>query len=143
MSAEMECDEGNGGPIVIFDGACNLCNGSVDFIVRHDPAGRIRLAPNQSPGGQRLLLHFGFPTQDVGSLLLVEGERITSKTTAALRIARLLRFPWNLAYGLILVPRPIRDWAYGILARNRYRWFGKASTCRIPTDSERARFVTE
>lgn len=130
-------------PIVIFDGTCNLCNGSVNFILRHDRRGLFLFAPNQTPAGQRLLQRFGYPTQDVGSLLLVEGERVSSKTTAALRIARLLGFPICLAYLFIFVPAPVRDWAYGILARNRYRWFGRAESCRLPTPEETARFVTE
>jgi predicted DCC family thiol-disulfide oxidoreductase YuxK len=131
--------------IVLFDGVCNFCNGSVHFIVDRDPAGRFRFAAQQSPEGARLLRQLGLPPAEGApeSILLVEGDRVYDRSTAALRIARRLRFPWWLLYGLIAVPRPLRDLVYGFIARNRYRWFGRTEQCRLPTPSLRARFLSD
>jgi predicted DCC family thiol-disulfide oxidoreductase YuxK len=129
-------------PIVIFDGVCNFCNASVNFIIRNDPREEFLFAPNQSPAGREILERLGLPIGEVGTVYLVEGDRASARTTAALRIARRLRFPWNLAFALILIPRPLRDAAYDWFARRRYRWFGKAERCRVPTERERARFLS-
>src|SRR5688500_221824 len=106
-------------PVVIFDGECNFCNATVNFIMAHEPREEFLFAANQSAPGQEILRRFGMSTEDVSTLYLQEGDRVTNKSTAALRIARRLRFPWNLAYALLLVPRPLRDAAYDWFARNR------------------------
>jgi predicted DCC family thiol-disulfide oxidoreductase YuxK len=129
-------------PVVIFDGVCNFCNATVNFVVANDPREEFLFAANQSPAGQEILTRFGMPTEEVSTLYLLEGDKVTCKSTAALRIARRLRFPWNLAAVFLLVPRFIRDAAYDHFARNRYRWFGRAESCRIPTEAERRRFLT-
>ncbi|PYQ94301.1 MAG: hypothetical protein DMF96_26650 [Acidobacteria bacterium] len=108
-------------PVILFDGVCNLCSGFVQFVIAHDPAGRFRFAALQS--------------------VLVEGDRVFTQSTAALRIARGLGLPWRLVYGLIAVPRPLRDWMYDIVARHRYQWFGRRDGCLVPTADERARFL--
>ena len=125
--------------IVLFDGVCNLCNSSVHFIIARDPAARFRFAALDSAAGQRLLAESGLS----GSLsvVLIENGRAYTRSAAALRIARRLRFPWPLLYALIVVPRPLRDAVYDWIARNRYRWFGKREVCMTPTPELRSRFL--
>ncbi|RMG70697.1 MAG: thiol-disulfide oxidoreductase DCC family protein [Bacteroidetes bacterium] len=128
--------------IVIFDGYCNLCNASVSFIMDRDPKRRFKYTANQHQAGQELLQEHGHPPEEVDTVLLIDEDgKLYDRSTAALRIARHLSFPWNLAYGLIIFPRPLRDVVYKWIARNRYRWFGKKDTCRMPTPEERALFL--
>jgi predicted DCC family thiol-disulfide oxidoreductase YuxK len=129
--------------VVLFDGVCNLCNGFVGFIIPRDPAGRFRFAALQSPAASRLLKGRSLPEQAADTVILIENDQIYTQSTAALRVARGLRFPWNLAYAAIIVPRPLRDAVYAWIARNRYRWFGKRDVCLVPTPDRRARFLEE
>ncbi|HEV2733553.1 MAG TPA: thiol-disulfide oxidoreductase DCC family protein [Longimicrobiaceae bacterium] len=131
----------DGGAVVLFDGVCNLCNGSVQFIVRHDPAGRFRFASLQSEAGRALLRRHGLDPEDLFSVILVEDGRAHSRSDAALRIAGGLSGGWRAAGGLRVVPRPLRDLVYGWVARNRYRWFGRRDACMIPTPELRGRFL--
>jgi predicted DCC family thiol-disulfide oxidoreductase YuxK len=128
--------------IVLFDGVCNLCNGAVNFIIERDPDGRFAFAALQSEAGRSLLAAHGrrFDGQPQ-TIYLVEDGRLYDRSAAALRIARGLRGAWRAAWALILVPRPLRDLAYRLVARNRYRWFGRTEACRRPTPELRARFL--
>ena len=128
-------------PVVLFDGVCNLCDASVHFIIDRDPASIHAFASLQSPVGQELSRRFELPTSDPGTLILVEGNRHFVRSTAALRIARRLRQPWPLLYGLMIIPRSLRDAIYNLIARNRYRWFGRRDSCRVPTPETAARFL--
>jgi predicted DCC family thiol-disulfide oxidoreductase YuxK len=128
-------------PIVIFDGVCNLCNASVDFVIRHDPQGVFKVSANQHETGQRILREQGVDPHEVDTVFLYEGGTLYRRSTAALRIVRHLGLPWSLLYGLVIIPAPLRDFVYRGIARNRYRWFGKKETCRLPTADERARFL--
>jgi len=128
-------------PVVLFDGLCNLCEGSVLFIIKRDPSAVFRFASLQSKFGQGLLERFQLPKDDFDTMVLVEGERVFKRSTAALRVAKRLRFPWPLFYAFILVPPFLRNFFYRIIARNRYRWFGKKEACLIPTPALRARFL--
>jgi predicted DCC family thiol-disulfide oxidoreductase YuxK len=128
------------GPILLFDGVCNLCNHAVDFVIRHDPAGRIRFASLQSDTGRALLRQHGGTPGTLDSVVLVENGRLYTHSDAALRTARYLR-GWRWLYALRGIPRSWRDAVYGWVARNRYRWFGQRETCRLPTPAERARFL--
>lgn len=128
-------------PIVIFDGVCNLCNASIDFIIRQDKKGLFRVTANQHEAGQRILEEQGVDPQEIDTVFLYENGQLYRRSTAALRIARKLGFPWSLMYAFIIIPAPIRDAVYKVIAANRYRWFGKMETCRLPTPEERARFV--
>ncbi|MBX7255354.1 MAG: thiol-disulfide oxidoreductase DCC family protein [Candidatus Hydrogenedentes bacterium] len=128
--------------VVLFDGVCVLCNRTADFILRHDRDGAIKLGALQSPAGQERLRRAGLPTDYVESLVVIDGERVLTKSSAAIRIARELGFPWHLASALRCVPVFIRDAIYDWIAKNRYRWFGKRESCRLPTDSERDRFLS-
>lgn len=128
--------------LVLFDGVCNFCNSAVLFIVDRDPKERFKFASLQSDTGQKTLReHKCDPAID--SVVLVEGERTFLRSTAALRIARALRWPWPILFYLfILVPRVLRDAAYRYFATHRYQWFGKSDQCRIPTPELRRRIVT-
>jgi predicted DCC family thiol-disulfide oxidoreductase YuxK len=128
-------------PIVLFDGVCNLCNSSVNFLIDHDPHGRLRFAALQSETGQCLLRRFGLRTTDFDTLVLVDGRHCYTRSTAVLRIAARLEGPWRFAAGLLLLPAFLRDPLYNLLARRRYRWFGKSDACRMPTPELRARFL--
>lgn len=133
---------GDGRPIIVFDGVCNLCDGLVRFVLARDRRRRFRFAANQSPAGRRLL---GDTATEAfrRTLFLVDGEHIDWQSTAVLRIARGLGLPWSLAWIFVLVPRPIRDALYRFVARRRYRWFGRRDECRLPLPSEIDRFVTD
>ena len=124
-------------PIILFDGVCNLCSGAVQFILDRDPRGRFRFASLQSGAARRLLGGESLPE----SIVLIEEGKTSRRSTAALRIARRLRFPWPLLYAFIVVPRPLRDFVYNWIARNRYRWFGRRETCLVPAPDLRNRFL--
>ena len=130
----------NDNPIILFDGVCNLCSGAVQFVIERDPAARFRFAALQSPVAARLMESTRIGDR-LDSIVLVEDGRVWTQSTAALRIARRLRFPWPVAYAMIVVPRPLRDWIYNLVARNRYRWFGQREACMVPTPALRARFL--
>ncbi|MFC6719521.1 thiol-disulfide oxidoreductase DCC family protein [Natrialbaceae archaeon GCM10025810] len=124
----------DGAPIVLFDGVCNLCNGFVQFIVPRDSAGTIHFASLQSDAGKRLLADHGLPTDELESIVLIEGDDCYVKSAAVARIATHLGGVYRLLGGLRFLPRPIRDRAYDFVAARRYRWFGKKDRCAMPTD---------
>jgi|SRR5262245_17203506 len=129
-------------PIILFDGVCNLCNSAVDLILRHDREEVFLFGSLQSESAARLLQEGRLRlTEELSTIVLLEGGRAYKESTAALRIARHLPWPWKLAYALVVVPPPLRDWAYRWLARNRYRVWGMRETCRVPTDAEKRRFI--
>lgn len=127
--------------IVLFDGVCNFCNASVNFIIDHDPADRFRFAPLQSPLGEQLLARFGLAHQKIDSVVLIEAGRCFIKSTAAVRVARHLAPPWPALALLIMIPTGLRDLLYDWFARHRYQWFGRSDSCRMPTPQLRRRFL--
>lgn len=127
--------------VVLYDGVCNLCNGSVQFILRNDPRGKFRFAALQSEVGATLLAGFGMPADRLDTLVYLRNGRLFTRSSAALHMARALRFPWPLLTVLLVVPRPLRDTVYRWVARNRYRWFGKSDQCMVPSPDVRARFL--
>ena len=129
--------------VVLFDGECNLCNRAVQFVLRRDRRARFRFASLQSPAGRRLLAGIALPTPLPDSIVLLEAGRAFLRSGAALRIARGLGWPWRLFAALLLVPRPLRDWAYDVVARHRHRWFGRRSSCMVPTPELRDRFLPD
>ncbi len=129
-------------PIVLFDGICALCNATVQFALKQDPQGKLRFAGLQSTAGRKLLQTHGLPGEDFDTVLLIEGDRVSTHSTGALRILRYLRFPWPLLYGLILIPPFIRDRIYALVARRRFDWFGKLDACPIPPPEVRDRFLS-
>ncbi len=131
----------NSNPIILFDGVCNLCNNSVQFVIKHDKESRFNFAAMQSETGQSLLKQYGLPQQGFNSFVLVQNEKVFLKSTAALTVARQLDGPIKLLYGFIIVPAFIRNAVYNFIAKNRYRWFGKKESCMLPTPSLQSRFL--
>lgn len=128
--------------ILLFDGHCGLCNASVDFVVKRDTKKKLLFAAIQGPAGQRVLKHHDFPSTYLDTLVLVEKGKIYLGSTAALRVARKLRRGWPLLYVLILIPKGIREAIYKWIGTNRYAWFGRRETCRMPTPTEKERFLS-
>ena len=127
--------------ILLFDGVCNLCNGAVRFVIKRDRAKRFRFAAIQSVAGQALLAKFYIPAESLETFVLVERERYFTRSTAALRVARKLGRLWALLYTAIIIPKPIRDFVYDCIAKNRYRLFGKRDQCMVPTPELSDRFL--
>lgn len=127
--------------LILFDGICNFCNASVQFVIKRDAAGYFKYAPLQGQTGQRILAENKRPVNDFDSFILYEQGRIYQKSTAALRVARKLNGFWPLLYVFIIVPPFIRNFFYGIIAKNRYKLFGKKDDCMIPSPEIRSRFL--
>jgi predicted DCC family thiol-disulfide oxidoreductase YuxK len=138
----MERDLGDQSSIVLFDGVCNLCNSSVRFIINRDPQKHFRFAPLQSPSAQGLLQRHDLSPGSLDTFILIEAGKSYSRSTAALRIVRQFKGLWPAVYVLILIPRAVRDWVYNVLAKNRYKLFGRRETCMIPSHEVRDRFMT-
>lgn len=127
--------------VMIFDGVCHLCARSVQFILDHEADATLRFMPMQSAAGERVLRELGFDPNDVKTFVLIADGKSYSRSDAAIRIARYFGGGWKLLGVVRLVPRPLRDWAYDLVARYRYRWFGRAETCMVPTPALKARFI--
>ncbi len=127
--------------VVLFDGACNLCNASVNFVIDRDRAGRFRFAALQSAPGRALLARHGLDPGALDSVVLIAAGRAHVESDAALRIARGLDGAWPLLAALLAVPRALRDPVYRFVARRRDRWFGRGDACRLPTAALRGRFL--
>jgi predicted DCC family thiol-disulfide oxidoreductase YuxK len=141
MHGIAEDSTADGGPIVLYDGVCGLCDRSVQLILRNDRRGRFRFAALQSGAGRALLERFGLSAEALDSVVLVEDGRAWRKSRAALRIARRMDAPWPLLWPLAIVPHPVADFFYDLLAKNRYRIFGKLDACMIPPPEVRQRFL--
>ncbi|MCC6463224.1 MAG: thiol-disulfide oxidoreductase DCC family protein [Saprospiraceae bacterium] len=128
-------------PVLLFDGVCNLCNASVQWILAHDKTGRFRFAALQSDAGQALLARFGLEQENFDTVVLVEGEQIFTRSDAALEVLRRVGSPWSWLSVLRWMPRPLRDRVYNWIARNRYRWFGRQQECWLPQPEWKARFL--
>jgi len=124
--------------VILFDGECNLCNAAVDLVLRHDRRGRFRFAALRSRAAARLC---GESPPSGDTLLLFDAEGRHDRSTAVLRIARGLGPPWSILSVFGIVPRRVRDGLYDFVARRRRRWFGRRATCRVPSASERRRFL--
>ena len=127
--------------IVLFDGVCHLCSHSVNFIIRRDRRRHFQFAPLQSPVGRELLGQHHLSPSELDTLVLIEGGKAHTRSTAVLRVAKQLSGLWPLAYMLIVVPKWLRDAAYAVVAKNRYQWFGKRDACLMPTAEVRERFL--
>lgn len=130
-------------PILLFDGVCNLCNATVNFVIDRDRAGVVRFAALQSEAGRALLAKHGLAGDYLDSLVFIEGDAVWVASDGALRLTHYLGFPWRAAAVLACVPRWVREPVYRWIARNRYRWFGHQESCRMPTDALRARFIEQ
>lgn len=127
--------------IVLFDGICNFCSRSVLFIIRRDPAAYFRFAALQTDSGRLIAERYRINLDRTDSIILIENKRVFYRSDAALRISRKLRGAWKLFYLFIVIPPFIRNFIYDLVARNRYKWFGKRDTCFIPDESIKARFI--
>ena len=129
-------------PIVLFDGVCNLCNGAVQFIIRHDKKEKFLFASLQSEIGKRILSSNNLSRDDLKTFLLIEDDKVYTKSTAALRVIKQLNGVISILYTFNVIPKFIRDSIYDLVARNRYNWFGKKDECMIPTPQLKARFLS-
>ncbi|HUH28064.1 thiol-disulfide oxidoreductase DCC family protein [Gelidibacter sp.] len=128
--------------LILFDGVCNLCNASVQYVIKNDKKDVFRYAALQSDVGQTLIKKFKIDTAKTDSILLYSPEKgIAYKSTAALKIASQLGFPRNLMGVFLIVPAFIRNWVYDYIARNRYKWYGKKEECMIPTKELKSKFL--
>jgi predicted DCC family thiol-disulfide oxidoreductase YuxK len=134
-------DHGSGGGVVLFDGTCAFCEGAVKFIARRDPAGYFRFGASQSPAAAALLADHGVTRDSARSLILIEGGRVYLRSTASLRVAAHLTWPWSLARIFLVVPRPLRDAVYRVVAAIRHRIAGRSNACEIPPPEIRARLI--
>lgn len=127
--------------VILFDGVCNLCNASVRFVIARDHNDRFRFAPLQSEAGRQLARHYALP-DNLSTFFLIDDGRAYEKSAAWLRIMRLLGRPWSALYFLVIVPRPVRDWIYDFVGRNRYQWFGKLDQCPVPEARWQQKFLS-
>ncbi|HET7897346.1 MAG TPA: thiol-disulfide oxidoreductase DCC family protein [Flavisolibacter sp.] len=128
-------------PLVLFDGVCNFCNGAVNFLIKQDKKKVFRFAALQSEKGKELLMEYGFSSVFTNSFVLIENGKAYQKSTAALKAARYLSLYWKWTQIFWLVPKFLRDGIYDVIAKNRYRWFGRKEQCMIPTPDIRSRFL--
>lgn len=130
-------------PVIFFDGVCNLCTGSVQFIIKHDPKQYFRFASLQSELGQQFLQQKGLSADTFDSFIVWENGKYYTESTAALRVTKKLNGLWPGLYAFILLPAFIRNSVYRLIARNRYRWFGKKEACWIPTAELNSLFISQ
>jgi len=127
--------------IILFDGVCNLCNTSVQFVIQRDTSGKFNYAALQSVAGQKLLKENNLPANEFYSIILIKNGEVFQRSRAALEIARGLSGLWPLLYVFVIVPPFIRNGIYNWIAKNRYRWFGRKEECMIPTPELKSRFL--
>ena len=127
--------------VVLFDGVCHLCDGAVRFILRRENSTLLRFAPLQSEAGKALLMKYGYPENYLDGMIFIENKRAHDRSSACLRIAGKLKLPWRFFFVFLLVPKPLRDLVYRMVAVARYRWFGKKEVCSLPQGEDPARFL--
>jgi predicted DCC family thiol-disulfide oxidoreductase YuxK len=129
--------------VILFDGVCKLCNAWSNFIIKHDHQHVFKLCSVQSREGQKILKHFGLPTDVYESMLYVEGDKFYTQSDAFFQVIGKLGYPWKVVCLFWLIPKPMRNWLYDRIALNRYRLFGKYDVCLLPTADHKARYLTE
>jgi predicted DCC family thiol-disulfide oxidoreductase YuxK len=127
--------------IILFDGVCNLCSSSVQFIIKRDKKNQFLFGSLQGIAGQEYLKQFNLPADSFNSFMLLEDGKLYTRSSGALRMLKYLGTGWQLFYSFIIVPKFIRDGVYNIIAKNRYKWFGKKEACWIPTPELKAKFL--
>jgi predicted DCC family thiol-disulfide oxidoreductase YuxK len=127
--------------IILFDGICNFCNSSVNFIIKRDKKNYFLFSSLQSVYSQNFLTKNNFPKNNFDSIILIENNKLYQKSTAALKIAKQLKGLWKLSYVFIIIPPFIRDFFYDSIAKNRYKWFGKKDVCMIPDEKIKRKFL--
>ena len=141
MNASDKVSPSQRGDLIIFDGVCNLCEASVNFIIRHDAAGVFRFVPSQSELGAALQQQYDINTAGLDTVVLIRDGEVFTESDARVRIAAAFDGPWRLLGLARWVPRPVRNWVYRRIANNRYAWFGRKEVCLIPTPEVRRRFL--
>ncbi|WP_277584809.1 thiol-disulfide oxidoreductase DCC family protein [Psychrobacillus antarcticus] len=126
--------------IILFDGECNFCDASVHFIIKRDPNGYFQFAAQQSDIGEKLKRQYDIPN-NMDSILVIDQHNVYNASDAALHISKHLNRPWSFLHVLKVIPKPIRDVVYKVIAKNRYAWFGKKDSCMIPSPEIRNRFL--
>lgn len=127
--------------IILFDGVCNLCNASVNFVIQRDKKDAFRFAPLQSAIGKELASKFTIDDSELDSIILIDNEKCFIKSTAALHIAKQLSGGYPLLFGFIIIPSVLRNWVYDFVARNRYKWYGEKENCMVPTPELKGKFL--
>ena len=130
-----------GKDILLFDGVCNLCNNSINFVIDHDPEEKFKFAALQSEFGQKKLKELNLDPKDFDSIVLLSNNQVHVKSTAALKIAKGLSGGWPMLYAFIILPPFIRHAVYNLIAKNRYKIWGRADQCRVPTAELKQRFI--
>ena len=128
-------------PIILFDGFCNLCIGSVLFVIRRDPKSSYRFAPMQSEIGRQLLSDAGLTLSELSTFVLIQNGKVFTRSDAALQVLASLGRMWRIFRWMTIIPKPVRDWFYDFIARNRYSWFGKREVCMVPDEEIQSRFL--
>lgn len=128
-------------PIILYDGICGFCHWSVQFIIKHNKKGTIKFAALQSETGQELLRKFHLPKNHLDSLVMIRNNKAYTKSAAVLQVCLELGGYWKLFYGLIMIPKPIRDGVYSFIAKYRYHMFGKMNYCQLPPPHVKKRFL--
>jgi predicted DCC family thiol-disulfide oxidoreductase YuxK len=129
--------------VILFDGVCKLCNAWSNFIINHDHQHKFKLCSVQSDEGQKILKHFGLPTDVYDSMLYVEGDTFYQQSDAFFQVIAKLGYPWKAVCLFRIIPKPIRNWLYDRIALNRYGLFGKYDYCSLPTADHEARYLSE
>lgn len=127
--------------VILFDGVCNFCNYWVNFAINRDSKKKLRFTTLQGETAKQLLPQYNISPTNISSVIFIDKGKAYTQSSAALRICKHLNGGWKLFYALMIVPKFIRDFFYNIIARNRYKWFGKKDECRIPTPELRERFL--
>ena len=127
--------------ILLFDGVCNLCNGFVQFVIKCDKKEKVKFASLQSEVGKQLLIKHNLPQEEFKSFVYIKNNQVLLKSTAALTLMKDMEGFWQLLYIFIIVPKFIRDFIYSVVAKNRYKWFGKKDVCMIPNEKLHHRFL--
>ncbi|WP_144522322.1 thiol-disulfide oxidoreductase DCC family protein [Bacillus pumilus] len=128
--------------LILFDGICNVCSGAVQFVIKRDPNERMMFASLQSETGQRILKENGLPLDEFNSFIYIEKGTLYTKSTGILKAMRQLKGIYRWSYLFLGIPRPIRDWFYERIAKNRYKWFGQKTSCMMPTPDIQKRFLS-
>jgi predicted DCC family thiol-disulfide oxidoreductase YuxK len=127
--------------IIFFDGVCTFCNYWANFALKHNSKKHLYFCALQSESGKKILVAHGYTVEHISSVVFLKNNKLFTQSSAALAIAKELNWPWKAAYVFYFIPKFIRDFFYNIIAKNRYKWFGKMDTCRIPTKEEKNRFL--
>lgn len=128
-------------PIILFDGVCNFCNYWVTFAIKRDRKNKLKFTPLQGETAKQLLPQFHINPSSLSSVIFIDNGKAYTQSSAAIQICKHLDGGWKLFYALIIIPKFMRDGLYNIMARNRYKWFGKKESCMIPTPELKERFL--